>query len=94
MSLHGQLKVMNSSKGSRIQEELNGTIRIFTPDEWKAELEQRMKDAEAKPKPKTKAKDEDLEALGVRDADDSEDEADEIEPKVIAPKKVKKPKVK
>lgn len=46
----GNLKVMVSSKGSRIMEELGDTVKVYSADEWKKETERREKAEEKKEK--------------------------------------------
>lgn len=60
----GNLKVMVSSKGSRIMEELGDTVKVYSADEWKKETERREKEGrkkgerreEAEEKPKLNGK--------------------------------------
>lgn len=42
----GVIKVNNTRKGTFIQEELNGSIRVFRQPEWQKELEKRSKMSE------------------------------------------------
>ena len=50
MALKGKLKVMHGRHGrTTIQEELDGQIRVFTPEEWEKELERRTKEAAKAP---------------------------------------------
>lgn len=42
--IKGEIKVIHGIGGSRVQEELNGEIKIYSPEAWKEELAVRMED--------------------------------------------------
>lgn len=93
MFRRGTIKVMNGPNGSRIQEELNDTVKIYSAEEWAVEVKKREAEYEEELKngPKKPVKVEEPKDTGLieEDTDEADDEI-MAEVKTPAVEKVKK----